>query len=450
MQKEKSAQLTKRVQFTAKDANEQIATGIVMVPNKVDLQGDFVRPDTIQNFAEQFEALEDVGDAGGGVMHAVWPDEHISLTENATLVESEVIGGEEAPAGAWIQDWKFHDSELWGLVEDDVLSGYSIGAADVEWSASMSQDEMPDDVDVAEDYPDDEPVWELRSGIMREVSTVDIPAVPDAQILDTKSDAIKQLARHLGNHDAFLEEAVQRGHSEDEAERLWEYLNRAIEVDGAGTPGKTSIFERASKAFLSALTGSDDDESAKSSEALDAEKEGRTLSQATRTRLMAAHDAVEDALEADLEFDTNRFTDNDSVDFDIADYGKEAPTEHAPGGDTPDFNDDNTKDMGDDPDDPMADAPEWGKALYDQTEKNSDRIDDLSEKVSDDDPDDPEKAWDDAPAWAKAMRDEQKDNRERIDDLAEAAGKSQQLFGGDPEEPEGRTKADVLGLPGGN
>lgn len=449
---QKGDQITKRVDFAAKDDEQQVATGIVMVPDVVDLQGDYATDETISRFADQFAAFIDAGEAEGGVMHAVWPTDHITLDDNQVLEDATEIGGRTAPAGAWVQSWKFEDTELWALVSDGILEGYSIGAVDVEWSDPMRQDDLPDGIEVAEDYPEDQPVWELRDGLIREVSAVDIPAVPDAQILATKADAQKRLAHHLGNREGFIDEARDRGHSEDEAERLWEYLNRAIDVEGAGTPGTKGRLTAAGKAFLDALTGSSSD-SGDAERSPSTSKESRTLSSANRERLMAAHDAVEDALASDVEFSSNRFTDDPTVDFNVADYGKAGPTspsdeqtdKNAPGGETPDPDD--TKQMSDD--DPLADAPDWAKALHNDVQKNSTQIDTLAEKITDpDDPDDPEKAWEDAPAWAKALREEQEKNRNRVDELAAASGKSQQLSG-NGDEPEGPTKADVLGLPGG-
>lgn len=458
---------SKRVEFVAKDESEQVATGIVMVPDTVDLQGDFARPDTIRGFADQFGALKDTGDAGGGIMHAAWPDEWISLEENRVLEEAATIGGATVGAGAWAQQWHFDDAELWSLVEDGILEGYSIGAVDIEWSAPMDREELPDDVAVAEDYPDDGPFWELRDGIVREVSAVDIPAVPDAMILETKAGADKRLADYLGNRDGFIEEALDRGHSEGEAERLWDVLTRASELDGSGTPGKQSFFSRVGKAVFEALPGGTDVDVDKADTSAgagpgdagsDASKEGRTLSRRNRNSLFASIDAQLGVLnDAGVDHGATRFTDREDIDFDIAEFdGKAAPTDKdVPGDDTPDSSNINMSD-----DDPFDDAPDWAKELHREQQKNSQEIDSLAEKVDGDsggtggDGGDPsgDKAWNDAPEWAKQLREEQKENREQIEHLAEASGKSQQLSGGDGgsgSEGGSVSKADILGLPGG-
>jgi len=428
---------SKRVEFVAKDESDQVATGIVMVPDTVDLQGDFARPDTIRGFADQFGALEDTGDAGGGIMHAAWPDEWISLEENRVLEEAATIGGATVDAGAWVQQWHFDDAELWSLVEDGILEGYSIGAVDVEWSAPMDREELPDDVAVAEDYPDDGPFWELRDGIVREVSAVDIPAVPDAMILETKAGADKRLADYLGNRDGFIEEALDRGHSEGEAERLWDVLTRASELDGSGTPGKQSFFSRVGKAVFEALPGGTDvdvdvDKAGAGAGAGpgdaggDASKEGRTLSRQNRDALFASIDAQLGVLDdAGVDHGATRFTDREDIDFDLAEFdGKVAPTDKdVPGDDTPD-----STTMSNDTDTDI-------EAKFEELEK---RLDELEESTKNTDPDDD----------AKDLERRLESLEGKIDNLAEAAGKSQQLKGGDGGD-DSPSKADILGLPGG-
>ncbi|AFZ74554.1 XkdF-like putative serine protease domain-containing protein [Natronobacterium gregoryi] len=341
-------QFRKDVEFVSKNDDEQIATGIVMVPDAVDRQYDFVHEDTIREFADQFETFVDAGEAGGGIMHAVFPDEWMDLERNEVLDEAEEIGGTEAPAGAWVQEWRINHADLWQLIVDEIIAGYSIGAIDVGWNGPFEQDEV-DDLTVPDEIGDDALVWELVSGIIREVSAVDIPAVPDAQILETKAHTEKRLGDYLGDPEGFLEEAQQRGHSEEEAERMWDVLSEAAQVEGSSEPGKISFFERVGKAAFNAVTGSDagtespdaaDDSSATRSApsstdsdepptsvprsvktAAAAVKEGRTLSRANRNRLFATIDASVDVLEdAGVEHGIDRFTDREDWDFDLSEH----------------------------------------------------------------------------------------------------------------------------------
>ncbi|CAL92474.1 XkdF-like putative serine protease domain-containing protein [Halorubrum virus BJ1] len=278
----------KEVEFVTKDDeddedDEQVAAGIVMVPDKADLQNDYVREETLRSFADQFATFYEAGQAGGGVMHAVFPDDWMDLERNGVLDESEEIGGETVDAGAWVQEWAIKDDGLWGLIQDDIISGYSIGAVQVDWNGPYEQDEL-DDVEVPDEIGD-ELVYELIDGIIREVSAVDIPAVPDAQILEASAKsgaAEKRLGDYLGDPDGFIEEALARGHSEDDAERLWEHLNRAIEVEGSNEPGTKSRVTEAAKTLVDLLT-------------LSGEEGGRSKARGDGVERDADADGVDDA-----------------------------------------------------------------------------------------------------------------------------------------------------------
>ena len=461
MTQQRDEQLTKRVDFVAKDEDQQVASGIVMVPNKVDLQGDWEQPETIEQFAQQFENLYEAGEADGGIMHAAWPSEWMELEDNRVLESAEEIGGVEAPAGAWVQDWAFNKDELWGLVDDGILEGYSIGAINVDWQGPMAQDDLPDEVSVPDSVDEEAPVWELVSGMVREVSAVDIPAVPDAMILETKADAEKRLSEHLGNRDGFVEEAKDRGHSEAEAERLWDVLNDAVDVDGAGDPGKQSMWARAGKAFFTAFSGTDDgSDAAKSPEdqGKAAEKEGRTLSRQNRESLYATIDASLDVLQdAGDDHGMTRFTDRDDVSFDLSEHSarnwasdggdededededdeeeeeEESTIDNAAGGETPGSGStDAADDMTDDNEN--TEPPEWAKSIQEQLDEQSKRIDDVlegdEEKDADDDP------MEEAPEWAKSLKEDVDKQSERIDAISKQTGTDSQQIGTVKDEDE--------------
>jgi hypothetical protein len=377
MTKQRDAQVTKRVDYAVKDATEQTATGVVMVPNTVDHQGDWERPETIEAFATQFEAFIDVEEADGGVMHAVWPSEWMTLERNEVIAEAEEIGDTSVPEGAWVQTWQYHDDDLWSLVEDDILGGHSIGAVNAKWDFNGSEpDDLPDDVTVP-DAVEVAEYWELTDGIVQEVSAVDIPAVPDAQILSTSkaqaATAEKRLADHLGNRSAFVEEAQERGHSESEADRLWDVLDRAVNVEGAGEPGAKAKLTSAATAFLNALTGS----------------------------------SGGDARRADAQ------TAKDASEGDISDDGG-SETEAA----------ENTSNMSD-----SDEPPEWAQELKDQVEEQSERLDAALDEDGNGEKD--ADAFADAPEWAQELKEDVDKQAERIDAISKQTGatESQQLGG---------------------
>lgn len=240
----------KEVDIIAKEDGEQLITGVVMRPNAVDLQRDWATPEQIATFADDFGDLLENGSADGGVMHAAWPSEWLDLEFNGIAGRDDVPErvADEVESGDWVQTWRVNDDGLYELIQNDVISGFSIGARDVTWVPTDPED-LPEGVGIPPEIDADEGVFEITDGVVREVSVVDIPAVPDAQIL------AKALGDHLGNREAFMEEAMERGHSEDDAERLWQNLSRAMDEENAGTPGKSSFFERMGKAAASVLPG---------------------------------------------------------------------------------------------------------------------------------------------------------------------------------------------------
>jgi len=482
----------------ASDEYELEAAGIVMVPDTADLQNDFAREETIRSFANQFATFAEAGEAGGGIMHAVWPDGWMALKRNEVLDEAEEIGDRTVEAGAWVQRWGIDNANLAALIEDDILEGYSIGAIQIDWDGPYEPDEV-DDVDTSE-IPDGEMVWELTDGIIRDVSAVDIPAVPDAQILEAKSkaDAQKRLAEHVGNQDAFIEEAMERGHSEDDAQRLWGVLNEAVDADGSAQPGKESVFERAGRAFLSALTGSDnntdtgtDDDAVGETTSEDpgrgATKEGRTLSTQNRESLFATVDAALDILHdaGNAPEDMQRFTDREDTDFDLSEHDArewagdhdedgdddeddvsiddfvEGADDDAPAGETAD-----STDMSNDNTEKSGEAPEWAASLTETVEQNSKQIAELKKSLTDDgagdgggdgDGDGGGDPWADAPGWAKSLRENVEQNSETIETISKQAGYSQQLDGTEKSGGNGsemdeveKFKAGLVGAaPGG-
>ncbi|AAM88684.1 capsid protein gpB [Natrialba phage PhiCh1] len=294
--------------------------------------------------------------------------------------------------------------------------------------------------------------------------------------------------------------------------------------------------------------------------ARDVTKEGRTLNATNREALMAGHDAIEMALESDVDFETNRFTDDDSTEFDIVQYGSSGESDDETEKSRPveklteeqgelvlaaiqrfvdnqgeaafsefrswvwstDILDDDTAFAADEAayqyrewdreqreqtsvtedfldwvqdesdtdteitmskddntdsetDKAMEDAPEWGQAIYEEQQKNSDRIDELSKAIDDEgDADGGETSESDgdssgdgegetsksadgetAPEWVQPIQDGIEKNAENIQAVAQASGHSQQLdYDGeagteknaDEEPDDGEVKKAFLGL----
>lgn len=315
---EESMKFEKRVEIAKADDQHQVAVGVVMVPNSVDSQGDYERPETIQSLSEGFMEKLAAGESQSGVMHATFPSNNVlSHVENRVLSTPAKIGGEEYPTGTWVVGKKVRDDSLWSLIENGTLSGFSIGGQ-VHDGREYSVGELPDGVSIDDDLraaadDGDVPIREITDATIHEVSLVDHPAVERAQIQTAKGDG--DLAKAADELTAGVEPAaeylVDRGHEPEPARALAAFINR----EKVGDDSSESWLTRAKKFFTgggnSAMT--------------DTEKAGRTLSRSNVDSARAVHDAALDMLtRSDVGHGRQRFSDDSTVDFDVSGYGAKA------------------------------------------------------------------------------------------------------------------------------
>lgn len=239
----------KTVQIKAVDEDERTATGAVLVPNALDHQHDFLRPGAVERFHN--------GDVDTGVMHSAFPEDAATLERSEVIDAPETVGGEEFEAGTWIATRRYEDDDLWQLVDDGVLTGFSIGGT-IERAAE--HDTLPDDVRVPDAVEHDGAGGtELLDGVVEEVSDVDIPAVPDATYKG--EDLGKSLLEDVDGETEFVELMVeQRGHDEADARRLYRYLT--------GVRGKASTLSKQFSADVFRLVAGEDSEMFDSGEVL--------------------------------------------------------------------------------------------------------------------------------------------------------------------------------------
>ena len=331
-------QFNKAVRIKATDDDERTATGLVLRSNELDTQLDFFDGQGIRNVHNP--------DPDTGVLHAVFPEEDVDVEMNRVLDEPETIDGADFEADDWVIRAKYNDDDLWQLVKDGVFSGFSVGGMVTESTRYNSIDDLPDDVtipDRVDPYDDavQDQYWppeRIDDGEFEEVSTVDIPAVPAAEMAVVKSmgaESVKKALDEAGNVDEFVEFMRDRGHEESDARRVWQYLQSA-KLDGSTCMDKDvdksapewdpdADAETKLQALKSLLFGGSDDGAAPEapdaiSKAVDIIKAGRKLNETNVRALMAAHDTIESVLSSEVEFSTNRFTDNPMVDFDVESY----------------------------------------------------------------------------------------------------------------------------------
>lgn len=426
---EESMKFEKHVEIAKADDQRQVAVGVVMVPNSVDSQGDYERPETIESLSEGFMEQLAAGESQSGVMHATFPSNNVlSHVENRVLTESEKIGDEEYPAGTWVVGKKVRDDSLWSLIENETLSGFSIGGQ-VHDARAHSVDELPDGVSIDDDLraaADDGnvPIREITDATIHEVSLVDHPAVQRAQIQTAKGDgdlakAADELTHSVESAMEYLVE--ERGHEPEPARELAEFLNREKLDDG-----DESWLTRAKKFF----TGGSDQPVQDDAE--DDEKAGRTLSGRNIESARAVHDVALDMLSrSDVGHGRQRFSDDSTVDFDVGSYGAKAQqsdelAEAASSTGSTDsvetMNEDELKSLiGEVVDEKMAEQDGESEEKADEEDEPSDleeikaQLADLQESIADD-----------AEEEEKSEDDDLGEIKEMLGEIASAQGVSQQ------------------------
>ncbi|WP_255170105.1 XkdF-like putative serine protease domain-containing protein [Natrononativus amylolyticus] len=475
----------KTVSIKATDSEEQIATGVVMVPNEVDHQQDFSRGWAIHALEAGYSRRYEDGDVYDGTMHVKFPTDDAETIQSYLLDEPTTIGDQEYPADTWVIERKYYDDELWELIEDGVLAGYSIGGRIPEGGLrAYSPDTLPDDVRVPDEVTLNGPVTEIQAGYINEISDVDMPAVPRAQVQMLKSDLEKN-AETLTDPEQATEILLERGHSQEDAERLGSYLAKAAvkqERGEDGLPGgsMSTCIDRLQE------EGHDEDEAAHICQSLksddhtmteetnqehtdtgtdvnvdlekelddedvsflkrlkaffssnDTEKVGQTLNEQNRRYLMAAHDSIESALNSGPdEFQMNRFSDNPRYDFDLGEFGADTKSLEDPEqagefakalieGDVRKMS--TTKMTNSNETDTKTDDLEALKGL---AEQNADRLTSLETKLDDalDSDDDAEKSADDDGADDVGENGEADNNDTDTDDENAEKGENEVTFG---------------------
>jgi len=456
-------EFTKSVDIIAKDDDEKIGIGAVLVPDRVDHQGDFFGREVIEAQAADLAERIEERDVVPGVMHAVFPEDHIELAFSETLDEPRTVGDRDLPAGTWLVGWHYTDETLWSLVKDKILAGNSIGGlieADIRYSPEAVPDEVEFPPEVAaelEDHgadPDEVPVWEVKEFRTFEISTVDMPAVPDAVHGETKAASfggaiVPRDARRLTKAAPMLTEDVvsariyleARGHDEEEAKRLAMYLN-ANKSKAASSVGDRGGFLGRTKQWLSRDRGSTSSGRVSRTVGRGAGDESDVLTDILENADGSYSDELADtSTDADAGDDTALTTDttdmneddleskfdrleaqNDDI-TDSLETIANALTDEEGGGDT-----DGEKTVAE------MTAEEFKAVMNDAGSAKDDEptVEDLHEQFA-------------------AMTDQQQKLTERFDSLLDAKGMSQQATepNGDTEA-EGTSKAEFLGLVGGD
>lgn len=103
-------------------------TYIVMVPDSVDLHGDFTSEDEVQKAMKSFN----LSPRRTNLFHKV-------MTKSFDIIESYcapvdfILGETEVKKGTWLMTFQVHDESIWNAIESGEINGCSIsGLASVQ------------------------------------------------------------------------------------------------------------------------------------------------------------------------------------------------------------------------------------------------------------------------------------------------------------------------------
>jgi len=104
-------------------ADEQrLVYGVVLIPELADSQGDIVSAEEIEQTAHRFL----VSYRQQGIQHVGEPIPSIEVVESYIAPVQMEIAGRMVPQGSWVMVSKINDPEIWQMVKDGLLAGFSI------------------------------------------------------------------------------------------------------------------------------------------------------------------------------------------------------------------------------------------------------------------------------------------------------------------------------------
>lgn len=107
--------------FLCKSADElREVTGIVLVPDEVDLHGDIYSEEEVHKAMISFNTLC----RNTKLQHSVEADAQV--IESWQTKSDDIIGGKLVKKGTWLMTMKLPEDE-WGMVKNGLFTGFSIG-----------------------------------------------------------------------------------------------------------------------------------------------------------------------------------------------------------------------------------------------------------------------------------------------------------------------------------
>jgi DNA adenine methylase len=103
--------------------DERFVLGVVLEPEVVDAQGDIYSAEEIRSAAHRF--MEDF--QGLGLQHRERVNGDVKILESYLAPDDLSVGGTAIKKGTWLFGVRVLSDELWSMVKDGALSGFSIG-----------------------------------------------------------------------------------------------------------------------------------------------------------------------------------------------------------------------------------------------------------------------------------------------------------------------------------
>lgn len=125
---EKNDALNKEIKIEKMNEERQLIYGVVLVPNEVDTQGDWVNAEEIEKachkFMENYQQL--------GIQHRLKLSKEAKIVENYIAPVDFTVKDQKIIKGSWVLVVHVLDKDLWSFVKEGKISSFSIGGEGVE------------------------------------------------------------------------------------------------------------------------------------------------------------------------------------------------------------------------------------------------------------------------------------------------------------------------------
>lgn len=108
-----------------RDDAQRIVTGIVLEPDVVDAQNEWVSVEEIEKAAHAFmRGYRETTKLG--IMHEVFEDIGVHLVESYIAPVDFSLPGGDVKVGSWVMSVYVEDDDLWQSIRDGGITGFSI------------------------------------------------------------------------------------------------------------------------------------------------------------------------------------------------------------------------------------------------------------------------------------------------------------------------------------